>query len=371
MARMLALIRKEFLALLRDKASRMVLVGPPLIQLLVFSYAATFDLANIPFVVINDDPGFAGREVVARFAGAPAFRQVASLPSTEGMAALIDAKTALLAIHVDRDFTRNLLTHRPAPLQIVIDGRNSNTASIALSYASNIVLGYDAEWAAAHGGARPAATLDVRAWYNPNLLSRWFVVPGIVGLLTFVVTILVSGLSVVRERESGTFDQLLVTPYRPWEILLGKAVPGLVIGGGEASLIAAVAVFWFGVPLVGSLLALALGLLLFLVSAIGIGLMISSLAATQQQGLLGAFLFLVPAIILSGFATPIANMPEAVQYLTYLNPMRYLMVILRGTFLEGDGVADLLGQYWPLALLGAASTTAAARLARRRSDSGR
>jgi ABC-2 type transport system permease protein len=255
---------------------------------------------------------------------------------------------------------------RPAPLQIVIDGRNSNTAAIALSYASEIVLGFDADWAAAHGGRAAPATLEVRAWYNPNLLSRWFVVPGIVGLLTFVVTMLVSGLSVVREREAGTFDQLLVTPYRPWEILLGKAAPGLLIGAAEASVIVVVAVTWFGVPLIGSVVALALGLALFLVSAIGIGLMISSLAATQQQGLLGAFLFLVPAIILSGFATPIENMPRLVQYVTYLNPMRYLMVILRGTFLEGDGFVALLGQYWPLALLGAASMTAATALARRR-----
>ena len=309
MARLIALIRKEFLALLRDKASRMVLVGPPLVQLLVFSYAATFDLANIPFVVINEDPGLAGRQVVARFAGAPAFRQVAALPSTAGMASLIDDRTALLAIHVDRDFTRDLLAGRPAPLQIVIDGRNSNTAAIALSYANDIVLGFDNEWAAAHGGVTTPAALDVRAWYNPNLLSRWFVVPGIVGLLTFVVTILVSGLSVVRERESGTFDQLLVTPYRSWEILFAKAVPGFLIGGAEAALIVGVAVLWFQVPLIGSVAALALGLALFLVAAIGIGLMISSMAATQQQGLLGAFLFLVPAIILSGFANPIATMP--------------------------------------------------------------
>jgi ABC-2 type transport system permease protein len=365
-ARLIALIRKEFLALLRDKASRMVLVGPPLIQLLVFSYAATFDLNNIPFVVINEDPGLAGRQVVARFAGAPAFREVATLPSIDGVAAMIDREDALLAIHVDRNFSRDLLAGRPAPMQIVIDGRNSNTAAIALSYASDIVQAFDTEWTAAHGGAAAQATLDVRAWYNPNLLSRWFVVPGIVGLLTFVVTILVSGLSVVREREAGTFDQLLVTPYRPWQILLAKATPGLVIGSAEAALIVAVAVFWFGVPMVGSLLALAIGLELFLVSAIGIGLMISSLAATQQQGLLGAFLFLVPAIILSGFATPIENMPRAVQYLTYINPMRYLMVILRGIFLQGDGVAALLGQDWPLAVLGAVSMIAASWLARRR-----
>ncbi len=364
--RLVALIHKEFLALLRDKASRFVLIGPPLVQLLVFSYAATFDLSNIAFVVVNDDPGLAGRQLLARLTGAPVFNQVATLPSTAGIADFIDSGRALMAVHIERDFTQNLLVGRPGPVQIIIDGRNSNTATIALNYANNIVLDFEAEWAAAHGTPPTPATLVMRAWYNPDLLSRWFVVPGIVGLLTFVVTILVSGLSVVRERESGTYDQLLVSPYRPWEILLGKAIPGFVIGAAEAALITAAAVLWFRVPLTGNPLALALGLALFLVSAIGIGLMISALAATQQQGLLGAFLFLVPAIILSGFATPIANMPEAVQYLTLLNPMRYLMVILRGAFLEGDGIRQLANQYWPLAGLGLASMIIAAWLVRRR-----
>jgi len=335
-------------------------------MLLAPAYSATFDLNHISFVAINEDPGLAGRQIVARFAGSPTFRQIAALPSSAGMAKLIDSRAALLAIHVDRNFSRDLAEGKPAALQIVIDGRNSNTAAIALSYVNAIVLGFDEDWASAHSGPKPPAVLDVRAWYNPNLLSRWFVVPGIVGLLTFVVTILVSGLSVVRERESGTLDQLLVTPYRPWEILVGKAAPGLLIGAAEASAIVGVAVAWFHIPLTGSLVALALGLGLFLISAIGIGLMISSIAATQQQGLLGAFLFLVPSIILSGFATPIENMPRLVQYVTYINPMRYLMVILRGVFLRGDGVADLLGQYWPLALIGAASMSAAILLARRR-----
>ncbi len=364
--RLIALIHKEFLALLRDKASRFVLIGPPLIQLLVFSYAATFDLSNIAFVVVNDDPGLAGRQLLARLTGAPSFHEIATLPSTDGIAAFIDSGRALMAVHIERDFTRDLLAGRPGPVQIIIDGRNSNTATIALNYANDIVLAFAADWAASHGTAPPPASLITRAWYNPDLLSRWFVVPGIVGLLTFVVTILVSALSVVRERESGTYDQLLVSPYRPWEILLGKAIPGFLIGGAEAALIIAAAVLWFRVPLTGNPLALALGLALFLISAIGIGLMISALAATQQQGLLGAFLFLVPAIILSGFATPIANMPRAVQYLTLMNPMRYLMVILRGAFLEGDGIRALANQYWPLAVLGLASMTTAAWLVRRR-----
>jgi ABC-2 type transport system permease protein len=198
--------------------------------------------------------------------------------------------------------------------------------------------------------------------------SRWFIVPGIVGLLTLVVTMLVTALSVAREREQGTFDQLLVTPYRPWEILIGKAIPGFVIGIAEATLIILVAVFWFQVPLLGSLAALYTGLILFLLSAIGVGLMISSLSVTQQQGLLGAFMFLVPSIILSGFATPILNMPPIVQKLTLINPMRYFMVIVRGVFLEGTPFHLLIDQFWPLALIGMVTLCIADAFQRRQFD---
>nr|MBS0022315.1 ABC transporter permease [Gammaproteobacteria bacterium] len=199
-----------------------------------------------------------------------------------------------------------------------------------------------------------------------NLVSRWFIVPGIVGLLTLVVTTMVTGLSVAREREAGTFDQLLVTPLRPVEILVGKSIPGILIGLIEGSFILLLVVFWFEVPLRGSLGALYLGMFLFLLSAVGIGLMISSLAVTQQQGILGAFLFLVPAVILSGFATPISNMPELVQYLTLINPLRYFMVILRGVFLEGNSYGLLIHQYWPMAIIALTTLSCAGWLFRHR-----
>ncbi|MBM4320990.1 MAG: ABC transporter permease, partial [Deltaproteobacteria bacterium] len=206
----------------------------------------------------------------------------------------------------------------------------------------------------------------LRAWFNPNLESRWFIVPGIVGLLSLVMAMVVTALSVAREREAGTFEQLLVTPLRPAEILLGKTLPGSLISFAEANLIVLLAVVWFEVPFTGSLLALHLGILLFLLSAIGIGLLISSFARTQQQGLFGAFLFLTPSIILSGFVTPIANMPEVVQWLTLANPMRYYLIILRGVFLEEAGCAVLLPQLWPLAVIGLTAMTMATLLFRRR-----
>ena len=230
----------------------------------------------------------------------------------------------------------------------------------------SIITDFNMNWSAAHGHFTPPARLVIRSWFNPNLDSHWFIIPGIVALLTLVVTIVVTALSVAREREAGTFDQLLVTPMTPLEILIGKALPGFIIGTVEATLIILVVVFWFHVPLRGSIAALYLGLFMFLLSAIGIGLMISSLAVTQQQGLLGAFLFVVPAIILSGFATPIANMPPIVQDLTYINPMRYFLIIIRSIFLEGASFNLLWTQYWPMAVIGIATLTMAGWLFRRR-----
>jgi ABC-2 type transport system permease protein len=366
LGQVLALIVKELLAVMRDAKSRMVLVGPPLIQLLVFGYAATFDLNHVPVAIYDQDPSQASRELVARFLGSPTFRLVAMLKSEQRINELIDSREVQMVLVVDRRFTRDLLTHRPARVQAIVDGRSSNTALLIEGYANTILSDFSLGWGKAHGTPPPPAVLDMRARYNPTLSSRWFIVPGIVALLTQVVTLLVVGLSVARERETGTFDQLLVTPMRPIDILLGKGLPGLLIGLVEASVIIAAAVWWFDVPLRGGLLALYLGLALFVIAVTGIGLTISSLALTQQQALLGAFLFMVPSIILSGFATPIANMPVWVQDLTLLNPMRYFLVIVRSVFLEGASMTSLTAQYWPMAAIGIVTLAAAGWLFRKR-----
>ncbi|HEX8979655.1 MAG TPA: ABC transporter permease [Parasulfuritortus sp.] len=364
--RILALVRKEFLALLKDPRSRMVLIVPPMIQLLVFGYAATFDLKEVPYAVYNEDGGRASRDLLAAFAGAPAFKQVAELRSEDEIAPLVDVRKVMLVIHVGPRFSADLQAGRTAPLQVIIDGRNSNTAMIGLNYVRSVVDGFNDDWMSAHGLQGPPARLQMRAWFNPNLESRWFFIPGIVGMLTLVVTMLVTALTVAREREQGTFDQLLVTPLRPGEILFGKTVPGFVIGVIQATVILLVATLWFKVPLLGSLAAFYVGLVLFLLSGVGAGLLISALSATQQQGLLGAFLFMVPAVILSGFATPIANMPKVVQWVTLIDPLRYFLVILRKVFLEGAGFDVLLGQLWPMALIGAVSLILAGWLFRHR-----
>jgi ABC-2 type transport system permease protein len=364
--RILALTLKEFLALLKDKKSRLVVVVPPLLQLLVFGYAATFDLKNVPYAVYNEDTGAASRDLLAGLKGSPNFSEVASLSREGQIAPLINKKEALLVIHIGPQFSKDLLLGRTAKVQVIVDGRNSNTAMLAVNYLSTVINRFNMSWNALSGKHNPPAYVVTRAWFNPNLESRWFIVPGIVGLLTLVVTMMVTVLSIAREREQGTFDQLLVTPLRPVEIIIGKALPGFFIGMTEATVIILAAVFWFHVPFVGSVTTLYTGVFLFLLSAIGIGLMISSLSITQQQGLLGAFLFLVPAIILSGFTTPIANMPLFIQKLTLLNPMRYFMVILRGVFLEGMNFNLLIDQFWPMALIGITTLTAAGWLFRHR-----
>ncbi len=366
MSRLLALIRKEFLALLKDAKSRFVIIGPPLVQLLVFGYAATFDVTDVPLAVYNESPGEASRNLVARFEGSANFRRVATISSDDQIAPWVDSRKALVVLHIGPTFSRDLQRDGSASLQLILDGRDSNTAQITLGYANRIIRDFNAQWLKDRGLRGPPARLEVRSWFNPNQQSRWFIVPGIVGVLTLVVTMLVTALSVAREREQGTFDQLLVTPYQPWEILVGKATPGFIIGVAEATLIIAAAVFWFRVPFVGHLGTLYTGVILFVLSAIGVGLMISSLAVTQQQALLGAFLFLVPAIILSGFSTPIANMPLAVQKITYANPLRYFLIVLRGTFLEGQPFDSLVHQFWPMALIAAITLTSAAWLFRRR-----
>lgn len=361
-----ALMIKELRAILRDRRSRLVLIAPPIVQLLIFGYAASFDLNNVPYAVYDADGGATARSLFARFEGSPTFDFRGQLHNDAQIRQAIDNKEVLLVLRAGSDFGRHLELGQPAGLQVIIDGRNSNTALIALNYVRSMLIDFNRDWSATHGQPAPPARLQVRPLFNENLVSRWFIVPGIVALLTLVVTLIVTALSVAREREAGTFDQLLVTPLRPVEILIGKALPGFIIGTAEATFIILMVVYWFDIPLRGNLLPLYLGLWLFLLSAIGIGLMISALSITQQQGLMGAFLFLVPAVILSGFATPIENMPHVVQWLTYINPMRYFLIVVRSVFLEGADAPLLIPQYWPMALIGVVTLAMAGWLFRRR-----
>jgi ABC-2 type transport system permease protein len=365
-ARILALIIKEFLALFRDKKSRMAVIIPPLLQLLVFGYAATFDLEHAALVVWNEDPGSVSRKLVARFQHSDGFEVIGQVQSQAEVTSMIDRTEALLVLHVGAQCSSQVAQGQSCPIQVLIDGRNSNTAMLALNYARSIVTDFNQAYASEVWGQQIPAQLTIRAWFNPNLESRWFIVPGIIALLAMIVTLVVTGLSVAREREAGTFDQLLVTPLRLWEILIGKAMPGVLVGVGECTLILLVTVFWFRVPLTGSLLVLYLAMIIYILAIIGVGLMISSLSTTLQQALLGSFLFIVPAVILSGFSTPIANMPEPMQILTYLDPMRYFLIIIRRIFLEGAGLGAFVHELWPMSLIAALTLSMATYLFRHR-----
>ena len=361
-----ALIVKEFLAVWKDKRSRAVIIAPPLLQLLVFGYAATFDVNHVATAIYNEDSGVAARDLVARFEGSPSFQIVARLSRDADIRNVIDPKEARLVVHIGQTFSRDLTAGRSATVQLIVDGRESNTALIILGYANGVIADFNRDWLESRGEALPPARLVMRSWFNPNLESQWFIVPGIVALLTLVVTTVITALTVAREREVGTFEQLLVTPFRPFEILIGKSVPAMIIGLAEGTLIIIVGVFWFGVPLRGDLLLLYAGLFLYLLAVIGVGLMISSISRTQQQAILGAFLFVVPSVILSGFATPIANMPPAIQDFTLINPMRYFLIIVRGIFLEGLPAHLVYTQLWPMAVIGAVTLIGASWMFRHR-----
>lgn len=377
-ARLPALIVKEVLAVWRDPKSRMVLIVPPLVQLFLFAYAATFDVENADLAVLNRDMSAESRELVARFTASDGFQAVRALQHVDQIAPVIDRKQALAVLHIPPDFAAKLKRGRPVRLQLILDGRRANSAQVASGYAQEIVTAFTrdqrgrraapaaAAGAAGAAGAAPQSEVIARAWFNPALHSQWFIVPGLVGTLSMVVVVLVAGLSVARERELGTFEQLMVTPLRPIELLIGKSVPAFAFGMLQGMAIAAIAVIWFDVPLRGSIPVLLLSLAVFLLSAIGIGLMISAYARTQQQAIVGAFLFLMPAVVLSGFATPIANMPDFVQALTYGDPLRYFLVIVRGIFLRDLPLDLVLQQLWPMAVIGAVTGSVAVLLFRRR-----
>ncbi len=364
--RILALIIKEMLAVWRDKKSRFVLIVPPLVQLAVFSYAATYDVTHVTLAVLNEDGGLAGRELLARFEGAPTMAHIIHVATEAQMTQAIDARDAMLALRLPQDFSRRIEAGQSAPVQLILDGRRSNTAQIAMGYANTIIAGYNQDRAALQNLPAAPGALVVRVWFNPNLESLWVVVPGLVGVLTQVVALVVTALSVARERELGTFEQLLVTPLRPWEILVGKTVPALVIGLIEGSIILVAAQLWFGVPFIGSVLLLYGALVAFLLSIIGVGLFISALSSTQQQAILGAFFVVVPAITLSGFATPVENMPDWLQMATLANPIRHILVLMHGLFLKALPAELAWQSIWPMLVIAAVTLPGAAWLFRRR-----
>src|SRR5580700_592274 len=351
--RILALTRKELLAVLKDRRARMSLLIPPVIQALIFGYAATYDLNHVPYAVLDRSHSGASQQLLARIDGAGVFQRVGTLSRTEDIKRYIDSRAALLVLVIDSNFERRIQNNQSAPVEVIADGRNSNTAGTAMGYMGEVIDRFNSDWRSEHALGPAPLTIDARAWYNPNLETRWYMIPGMIGTLTLIQTLMLTAMSVAREREQGTFDQLLVTPFRPFEIMAGKALPSMVVGTIQATGVLLVAQLWFRIPFAGSYLTLYCGLLLFLLAAIGIGLLLSSVAATMQQAMLYSMLLIMPFSLLSGLTTPLSSMPDWLQYLTAINPLRYAIDITRRVYLEGAGLGLLLPDLWPLAVLAA------------------
>lgn len=364
--RIVALTIKELHSIWRDRKTRTVLIVPPIIQLFVFAFAATLDVKNVTLGILNRDNGEQSIELLARFQGSPTFTHLVYLPSNEAIAPFIDNQRGIGVLSINDQFSRELDAGNPVGVMLILDGRKTNTAQIVAGYVTRIVNQFNIDFAARAGVQLDKTELVPRNWFNPNLLYYWYTVPGLVGILTMLEALVLTSLSVARERELGTFDQLLVSPAESIEIMASKAIPSVIISLLEGSLMVFCGVFILGIPFTGSLFILYLGMFFFVLCIVGVGLFISSLCQTQQQAILGSSLFMTPSVILSGFATPIQNMPTWLQPFTYVVPLRYFFTISKGVFLKALPLSVALANVWPLALIAAGSLAGATLFFRRR-----
>jgi ABC-2 type transport system permease protein len=357
--RLRAMLIKEFIQVFRDPRMRIVLFILPAIQTIIFGYAVNMDVRNIPTAILDRDNSSESRELAAMLTSSGHFRLKERIGLDSEARALLDRGTVRVVIDIEHGFAERLRRGGSAPVQALLDGSDSNTAGVIMGYLAGLTTSYNANlqqaYAARHLGLPPSVgrvELASRAWFNVNLESPPFYVPAVIANILFIITMLLSSMAVVREKEIGTIEQVIVTPIRKGEVILGKTLPFVLIGYIDVALISLVGWLVFDVPLRGSLLLLFAATTLFLMSSLGIGLLISTVSQTQQQAMMTAFFIIFPAMLLSGFAFPIENMPRPVQWLTLLNPLRYYMVVIRGIFLKGVGISALWEQLAALALIG-------------------
>jgi ABC-2 type transport system permease protein len=365
------MVRKEFIQLFRDKRSRPILILTPLIQLLVFGYVVNYDIKDIRVALIDQAQTRESRLLADAFTAGGIFRITHRPADARGMEELFLKGTADIGIRIPPDFSNRIRRGETADVQILADGGMSNMASIRISYAVMVLDRLNTELVRElYGRDLHYGKIDarIRTWYNPNLDSQNFFVPGIVAFVIMLISLLLTSIAIIKERENGTMEQLIVTPLKPIELIIGKTIPYTIIAIGQMVFVMLFALYWFDVPLAGSVLALFFAVCLFLLSTLGIGLFISTVSKTQQQAMMTTFFFILPFFMLSGFVFPIANMPEVVQWLTYLNPLRYFLVIIRGIFLKGVGLHILWPQYVALAVLGVMVFTGAVGRFRKRLD---
>ena len=362
MRRVVHIIRKELLELRQDRRLFGLVIMAPIIQLTMLGYAATTDVRDVPLVVVDHDGSSESRELVSRFTASQNFKLVDTLSSVSEIDRYLDSGRAWMALAIPADYGERVRSGASTAVQVVADGTDANSTNVALGYAGRLVSGYARELAARIGRApaTPLVTADVRVWFNPELESRQFMIPGILALLLLLITTNLSSMAIVREKELGTLEQLNVTPIARWELILGKLLPYAAIGMLDVLLVVAVSIGWFEVPLRGSFVLLLAMCVVYLLTTLGLGLFVSTISATQQQAMMtSSFFFLIPMVFLSGFVFPIENMPATIQPVTYLIPLRYFLVILRGIFLKGVGLETLWPQALALLAWGAAILTLA------------
>src|SRR5262245_10684175 len=365
MRRLRILIWKELIELRREPRLFAIVIIAPVVQLFALGYAATTDVRDVPVVVADADRSVDSRELIRRFDASPSFTVVGVQTTVDEVGPYLESGRAWIALAIPEGYGSGLTAGRTETVQIVADGSDANSAGLSLGYATSLITSYSQERTLARAqaaglGSQPATTLiasgqqasgviepRVRVWFNPRLVSRDFMIPGIVALLLLVITSNLSSMAIVREREVGTLEQLNVTPLRRLELVVGKLLPYALVGLVDVALVLTVSTFWFEVPFKGSLVLLIGMTCIYLISTLGLGLLISTISSTQQQAMMTTtFMFLLPMIYLSGFVFPIENMPDVIQWVTYLIPLRYFLVILRSLFLKGVG----LEAFWPEAL---------------------
>ncbi|OGD22080.1 MAG: hypothetical protein A2W03_05495 [Candidatus Aminicenantes bacterium RBG_16_63_16] len=359
MKAILSILWKEFIQLRRDPRLFPVIFISPILQLLLLGYAANLDVKNIPSVICDMDRSAAGREFLEGFLNSGYFTVAARVDRLDGIDRFLDNGESSMAFVIPRGFGDDLAAGRPARVMIIADGSESQSASVGVNYAAMIAARYTQKiildvFERARGlGLRPViVNLELRVWYNPELKSRNFMVPGVLGLILMIMTMSLASLGIVRERETGTMEQLIVTPIRPYQLIVGKLLPFVLIGLMDTIFVITVARFWFAIPFRGSVALLVAGCLVFMLNTLGIGLFVSTISRTQQQAMLTSLFFILPQIVLSGFVFPIENMPRVFQLATLVIPIRYFFVIIRGIMLKGAGLADLWVQGAALVALG-------------------
>lgn len=353
MIRFRALVRKELLATLKEKTSRMILVGPLLLYIILFGYIASFNLNDVPYALCDLSKSEESAQFVRSIDNNKIFERVATIQSVSQVKAVMDEGEALLTVVIEPHFAQHLKEGKSAEIQVVIDGRNSTTAQLASGYLSQIAQTMNASIT---GIEEPIKT---RFLFNPNVITQWFIMPGLIVMLSMLQVVVLSALSVAREREQGTFEQLLVSPYTTAELLAAKSIAPILIGLFQSTLIFLVDLYWFDIPMGGNVFAMYFILLLFILSVVGLGLAVSAYSQTMQQGLLIVFVFLVPMVLLSGLFAPVANMPQWIQILTYADPLRFTLSAVRRIYLAGAPLSAVLVSMWPVIVMAALMLPAA------------